>query len=422
MLVHEFVDSLTKETMNTISPFARPFYLLAKPAGSACNMACEYCYYLEKAALYKQTSHPVMDDRLLETFIQQYIEAQTQNEVLFIWHGGETLMRPLSFYQRVMELEQRYAGGRHIDNSIQTNATLLDDKWCEFFARNGWLVGVSIDGPQALHDRYRRMRNGGPSFAKVMRGIGLLNKHGVQWNALAVVNRLNADYPLEFYHFFKEIQCRYIQFTPVVERICPHTDGRLLASVTEKGESGLADFSVTPAQWGQFLCTLFDEWVRKDVGTYYIQLFDAVLANWIGAEPGLCSLAKTCGRAGAIEWNGDVYSCDHFVFPEYKLGNMTEVPLCELMYSDRQQRFGEAKQAALPGKCRRCPYLFACNGECLKNRFATTEEGDSGLNYLCEGYYRFFEHVAPYMDFMANAYKNRQAPAQVMKAIREGLL
>ena len=331
-------------------------------------------------------------------------------------------MRPLSFYQRVMELEQRHAGGRHIDNAIQTNATLLDDKWCEFFARNGWLAGVSIDGPQALHDRYRRMRNGSPSFVKVMRGIGLLNKHGVQWNALAVVNRLNADYPLDFYHFFKEIQCRYIQFTPVVERIRPHTDGCRLASVAEKDGLGLADFSVTPVQWGQFLCTLFDEWVREDVGTYYIQLFDAVLANWLGAEPGLCSLARTCGHAGAIEWNGDVYSCDHFVFPAYKLGNITEASLCELMYSGRQLQFGEAKQSALPGQCRRCPYLFACNGECPKNRFAETDDGGTGLNYLCGGYYRFFEHVKPYMDFMANAYKNRQAPAQVMKAIREGLL
>ena len=408
--------------MNTISPFAHPFYLLAKPIGASCNMACTYCYYLEKARLYESASTPVMDDRLLEEFIRQYIEAQTLNEVLFIWHGGEALMRPLSFYQRVMELEQRYAEGRHIDNSIQTNGTLLDDEWCEFFARNGWLVGVSIDGPQDLHDRYRRMRNGKPSFEKVMHGIGLLNKHGVQWNALAVVNNLNGDYPLDFYHFFKEIRCRYIQFTPVVERICYHTEGHSLASVAERDGLGLASFSITPSQWGNFLCTLFDEWVREDVGQYYIQLFDATLANWIGAEPGLCTLAKTCGRAGAIEWNGDVYSCDHFVFPEYKLGNIADVSLCELMYSGRQQRFGKAKQTTLPRRCRQCPYLFACNGECPKNRFLKTDDGELGLNYLCDGYFRFFEHVKPYMDFMANAYRNGQAPAQIMKVIKEGLL
>ncbi len=409
--------------MQTVSsPFVHPFYLMAKPAGALCNMACKYCYYLEKKALYRDTCPPVMSDRLLEEFIKQYIEAQPTNEVLFIWHGGEALIRPLSFYQRAMALQRYYAGGHSIDNVIQTNATLLDDKWCEFFSRNGWLVGVSIDGPQRLHDTYRCMKNGNASFSKVMRGIELLDKHGVQWNALAVVNKLNGDYPLDFYHFFKEIKCRYIQFTPVVERMQYHSDGRLLAALDEEDGQDLADFSVTPVQWGNFLCAIFDEWIKEDVGRYYVQLFDATLANWLGAVPGVCSLAKTCGHAGVIEWNGDVYSCDHFVFPQYKLGNIFDKPLLQMMYGDRQRRFGEAKRDNLPQKCRECAYLFACNGECPKNRFVWTEAGEPGLNYLCAGYYRFFEHVKPYMDFMAEAYKAGQAPASIMEVIRNGEL
>ena len=316
----------------TIAPFARPLYVMTKPVGAVCNLACDYCYYLEKANLYKDISKHVMSDELLEKFIREYIGSQTMPQVLFTWHGGETLMRPLSFYKRVMELQQKYAGGRTIDNCIQTNGTLLTDEWCEFFKKNNWLVGVSIDGPQEFHDEYRKNRQGRPSFTKVMQGIHLLKKHGVEWNALAVVNDFNADYPLDFYHFFKEIDCHYIQFTPIVERISPHADGRHLASPLQKDEK-LADFSVSPEQWGNFLCTLFDEWVRQDVGNFFIQLFDSTLANWVGAQPGVCTMAKTCGHAGVMEFNGDVYSCDHFVFPEYKLGNIHEKTLVEMMYS-----------------------------------------------------------------------------------------
>lgn len=270
----------------TIAPFARPLYVMTKPVGAVCNLACDYCYYLEKANLYKDISKHVMSDELLEKFIREYIGSQTMPQVLFTWHGGETLMRPLSFYKRVMELQQKYAGGRTIDNCIQTNGTLLTDEWCEFFKKNTWLVGVSIDGPQEFHDEYRKNRQGRPSFTKVMQGIHLLKKHGVEWNALAVVNDFNADYPLDFYHFFKEIDCHYIQFTPIVERISPHADGRHLASPLQKDEK-LADFSVSPEQWGNFLCTLFDEWVRQDVGNFFIQLFDSTLANWVGAQPGI---------------------------------------------------------------------------------------------------------------------------------------
>ena len=311
-------------------------------------------------------------------------------------------------------IQKKYARGRIIDNTIQTNGTLLNDEWCRFFKDNNWLVGVSIDGPQEFHDEYRKNKIGAPSFRKVMQGIDLLKKHGVEWNALAVGNDFNGDYPLDFYHFFKEIECRYIQFTPIVERIIPRKDGRYLASPMDAQNIPLADFSVSPEQWGDFLCTIFDEWVRNDVGEYFIQIFDATLANWIGEQPGVCSMAKTCGHAGVMEYNGDVYSCDHFVFPEYKLGNIRTHTLIEMMFSERQQKFGNDKFDKLPSQCRNCRYLFACNGECPKNRFAITADGEPGLNYLCAGYHKYFEHVTPYMDFMANELKNQLAPANVM--------
>lgn len=388
---------------------------MTKPVGAVCNLACKYCYYQEKTNLYKDNkSKYVMSDSLLEKFIKEYINSQTMPQVLFTWHGGETLMRPLSFYQKVIELQKKYANGRTIDNCIQTNGTLLNDEWCEFFHNNHWLVGVSIDGPQDFHDEYRKNKQGKPSFVKVMQGIKLLKKHQVEWNAMAVVNDYNADYPLEFYHFFKDLECHYIQFTPIVERIHLNSDGRYLANVLQKEEK-LADFSVTPEQWGNFLCTLFDEWVKNDVGKYFIQIFDATLANWMGTQPGVCTMAPTCGHAGVMEFNGDVYACDHFVFPEFKLGNIYEKSLIEMMYGDKQSRFGLQKRDALPAQCKACKYLFACNGECPKNRFLTTEDGEFGLNYLCKGYYQFFDHIAPYMDFMKKELLAERAPANVMK-------
>lgn len=408
--------------MNTFAPFARPLYIMTKPVGAICNLTCDYCYYLEKSKLYQESPKHIMSDELLEKFIKEYIESQTMPQVLFTWHGGETLMRPLSFYQKAMELQRKYARGRTIDNCIQTNGTLLNDEWCRFFHDNNWLVGVSIDGPQEFHDEYRKNKQGKPSFMKVMQGINLLNKHRVEWNALAVVNDFNADYPLDFYHFFKEIGCRYIQFTPIVERIFRHDDGRHLAAVEEGDNEKLADFSVTPEQWGNFLCTIFDEWVKNDVGEYFIQLFDATLANWVGEQPGVCSLAKTCGHAGVMEFNGDVYSCDHFVFPQYKLGNIYSKTLVEMMYSDKQQQFGRNKFDSLPSQCKECQYLFACNGECPKNRFCKTASGEPGLNYLCKGYYQYFDHVAPYMDFMKKELLAERAPANIMEAIRKGEL
>ncbi len=403
--------------MTTNFAFARPMYVMLKPAGSLCNLRCKYCYYLEKDKLYKQCKNHVISDELLEKFIKEYIEAQTTPQVLFTWHGGETLMRPISFYKRALELQLIYGRGRQIDNCIQTNGTLLTDEWCQFFKDNNFLVGVSIDGPQEFHDEYRRTATNKPTFVKVMNGINLLNKHGVEWNALAVVNDYNADYPLEFYRFFKQIGCKYIQFSPIVERVVKREDGLTLAPGMQGGDAGLADFSITPEQWGNFLCTIFDEWVHNDVGEYFVQLFDATLANWVGQAPGVCILAEECGHAGVMEFNGDVYSCDHFVYPEHLLGNLHTKTITEMMYSDQQNKFAKMKKQMLPQQCKECKFLFACHGECPKNRFLNDKYGNYGLNYLCKGYRQFFEHVEPYMNFMKRELENHRAPANVMKQI-----
>lgn len=392
-------------------PFSAPMYVMPKPVGASCNMGCKYCYYLDKKQLYKEEPRQLMSEATLEEFIKQYIGAQTTPEVIFTWHGGEPTLRPLSFYKRALELQRKYAGGRSIVNCFQTNGTLLTDEWCEFFAKNNMLVGVSIDGPQEFHDEFRRMKGGAPSWVKVMKGIELLKKHNVEWNAMAVVNDFNSEYPDDFYNFFKEIGCDFIQFTPVVER----TDGKRLLSVNEPGGE-ITDMSVTPKKWGEFLCRVFDLWVKEDVGKVFVQIFDATLANWMGVLPGLCSLAPRCGHAAAMEFNGDVYSCDHFVFPSHKLGNIHTHGLIEMMISDRQKAFGDYKYSGLPAKCKECPRLTACYGECPRNRFAFTETGEPGLNYLCEGYRMFFDHVAPYMDFMKKELEAQRAPANIMQS------
>ena len=390
--------------MTTISPFARPLYVMLKPVGAACNLACDYCHYLEKSNLYKHQPKRQMSEELLERFVKDYIEAQTMNEVVFTWHGGEPTLRPLSFYQKAVELQKKYAGGRIIHNSLQTNGTLLTDEWCRFLKANNWLVGISIDGPEAFHDRYRRDSQGRPSWQKVMEGIRLLQHYGVEWNAMAVVNRYNADHPQAFYRFFKSIGCQYIQFTPIVERNMQHADGRHLASIGDATDAPVTDFSVTPEQWGSFLCGLFDEWVKQDIGRVFVQIFDSMLANWVGVAPGSCIYAKECGHAGVMEFNGDVYSCDHFVFPQYKLGNINEHTLIEMLYGEKQRRFSQLKYNKLPRQCKECRWAFACHGECPKNRFVNDRYGNPGLNYLCAGYRRFFEHIAPTMDEMKKAF------------------
>lgn len=403
---------------NIANPFAKPLYVMLKPAGAHCNLACKYCYYLEKNKLYPTAQRHLMSDEMLEQFTREYIEAQTMNQVLFTWHGGEPLLRSIDFYRKALSLQQKYAGGRRIDNVIQTNGTLLTDEWCEFFAQNHWLVGISIDGPQPDHDHYRLTAAGKPSWKKVMQGIKLLKKHGVEWNAMAVVNAYNANHPLEFYRFFKENGCQFLQFTPIVERQTRHEDGRTLASLADKNEIPLSEASVAPEQWGYFLCAIFDEWVRKDVGKIFVEIFDCTLANWMGISPGICAYSKECGHAGVMEHNGDVYSCDHFVFPEYKLGNIRDHSLIDMLYGEQQQEFSRLKHSSLPRQCKECDMEFACHGECPKNRFMKDKYGDSGLNYLCPGYYHYYQHVAPYMDYMKQELMAQRPPSNIMKVVQ----
>ena len=403
---------------NIANPFAKPLYVMLKPAGAHCNLACKYCYYLEKNKLYPTAQRHLMSDEMLEQFTREYIEAQTMSQVLFTWHGGEPLLRSIDFYRKALSLQQKYAGGRHIDNVIQTNGTLLTDEWCEFFAQNHWLVGISIDGPQPDHDHYRLTAAGKPSWKKVMQGIKLLKKHGVEWNAMAVVNAYNVNHPLEFYRFFKENGCQFLQFTPIVERLTRHEDGRTLASLADKDEISLSEASVAPEQWGYFLCAIFDEWVRKDVGKIFVEIFDCTLANWMGISPGICAYSKECGHAGVMEHNGDVYSCDHFVFPEYKLGNIRDHSLIDMLYGEQQQEFSRLKHSSLPRQCKECDMEFACHGECPKNRFMKDKYGDSGLNYLCPGYYHYYQHVAPYMDYMKQELMSQRPPSNIMKVVQ----
>ena len=403
---------------NIATPFAKPLYVMLKPAGAHCNLACKYCYYLEKNNLYQNSHRHLMSDEMLEQFTREYIEAQTMPQVLFTWHGGEPLMRSIDFYKKALALQKKYAHGKQIDNVIQTNGTLLTDEWCEFFAKNHWLVGISIDGPQEYHDHYRMTPAGKPSWEKVMQGISLLKKHRVEWNAMAVVNAYNAEHPLEFYHFFRDNGCQYLQFTPIVERLTEHEDGRTLASLADDREIPLADASVTPQQWGNFLCTIFDDWVRHDVGKTFVEIFDCTLANWMGVLPGICAYSKECGHAGVMEHNGDVYSCDHFVFPEYKLGNIREQSLIDMLYGEKQQAFSRLKHTSLPRQCKECDMEFACHGECPKNRFEKDKYGEPGLNYLCQGYYQYYTHVSPYMDFMKRELLAQRPQANIMNVLK----
>ena len=341
-----------------------------------------------------------MSDSLLEAYVRDYIQLQQTPEVLFTWHGGEPMLRPLSFYKQAVRYQQYYGRGRQISNSIQTNGTLLTPEWCQFLHDEGWLVGISIDGTQEMHDTYRHDAKGEGTWQRVMDAIRMLQDYGVEWNAMATVNHANVGKPLEFYRFFRdELHCQFLQLSPVVERICQHSDGRHLAQLFDE-DCPLAPYSVKPAEWGKFLCTIFDEWVRHDVGETFVQVFDATLAGWMGVAPGICVYAEECGHAVVMEHNGDVYSCDHFVFPQYRLGNILTDGLPQMVYGEKQTAFSRLKKDSLPRQCRECEWLKACHGECPRLRFLHTADGEPGLNYLCAGYKIFFQHVAPYMDFM----------------------
>jgi uncharacterized protein len=399
------------------------FQIMTKPMGPICNLNCTYCFYLEKENLYGGAAKNYhMQDELLENYIRQYIQSQSTAVVNFSWQGGEPTLLGVEFFQKVVELEAKYANGKQIQNAFQTNGTLLDDQWGEFLARNSFLVGISVDGPAHLHDAYRVDKGGQPTHDRVLRGLRVLQKHGVEFNTLTVVNRLNSQQPLEVYRFLKEIGSQYLQFIPIVEEMAeePNAQGlRLLKPYAPKTQ--VSEWSVEPLQWGIFLQTIFDEWVRNDVARVFVNLFDVALESWLGMDPSLCVFARKCGAALAMEHNGDVYSCDHFVYPENKLGNILERPLAQLATNQQQIKFGEAKEKALPKACRECDVRFACNGECPKHRFLKTADGEAGLNYLCAGYKHFFHHIDPCMKFMANELRWQRPPANVMAWIRAGI-
>jgi uncharacterized protein len=405
-----------------------PFHVMTKPIGPICNLDCKYCFYLEKEKLYPDERRWRMSDELLETYISQYILSQPADlpEISFAWQGGEPTLLGVDYFRKVVELQKKYADGRTVHNALQTNGTLLDDPWCEFLSANGFLVGLSIDGPRALHDRYRVDKKQQPTFDAVMRGLDCLKKHKTEFNTLTVVNRANSQRPLEVYRFLRDIGSGYIQFIPLVERL---PQGRLrvlgfdLAEPPEPGqpedpEAVVTAWSVQSRTYGEFLCTIFDEWVRRDVGRTFVQIFDVALGQWSGMGSSLCVFAEKCGAALAIEHNGDVYSCDHYVYPKYHLGNILNQSLGAMAQSPEQTRFGNDKADTLPEYCRKCAVRFACNGECPKHRFIQTPDGEEGLNYLCPAYKRFFTHIDPYMKTMAQLLQAQRPPALIMDMLR----
>jgi uncharacterized protein len=405
--------------MTTSAPAQTPSacHVMAKPTGSVCNIDCKYCFYLEKEKLYPDSrKNWRMSDEVMELYVKQYIEAQDVPAANFAWQGGEPTLMGVDFYRRVIELQNRYANGKTITNAFQTNGILLDNEWGEFLAEHNFLVGLSIDGPEEMHDRYRVDKGQKPTFEKVMQGMDVLKRHKVEFNTLTVLQNHNADYPLEVYQFLKENGSGFMQFIPIVERLArePGDDGLELVDPHFEGKALVTKWSVGSAQYGHFLCKVFDEWVRNDVGRCFVQLFDIALGSWMGQDPSLCIFAKKCGKALIIEHNGDLYSCDHFVYPEYNLGNVREQTIRTMVASPEQNQFGADKEETLPRYCRECDYQFACNGGCPKQRFTKTPEGEDGLNYLCKGYKMIFGHMDPYMHFMANELRMGRPAGHVM--------
>ncbi|MCA9996891.1 MAG: anaerobic sulfatase maturase [Anaerolineales bacterium] len=412
------------ENKTAVSPI-RAFHIMTKPTGAICNLDCKYCYFLSKEMMYPGSRFR-MADELLETFVRQYIESQKVPEVTFAWQGGEPTLMGLSFFERVIHYQQKHARpGMKIHNALQTNGTLLDDAWCQFFKKHNFLIGISIDGPQELHDAYRVNKGGAGSFTQVMRGWRLLAAHGVEYNVLCTVHAANQDHPLEVYRFFRDaLKTQFIQFIPIVERAT--TQLLPLANIGWSERNGgerplytqsgtlTSERSINAAKYGSFLNAIFDEWVRHDVGQIYVQIFDVALGAWLGQPGGLCVFAPTCGQALALEHNGDLFSCDHFVEPDHLLGNIQSDHMLTLVASAKQQQFGQDKSDTLPQYCRQCEVRFACHGGCPKNRFIHTPDGEPGLNYLCAGYKAFFNHVDRSMRIMANLIQQRRAPAEIM--------
>jgi len=410
-------SKLVNRAENFNIPFFSPpaFHLLAKPTGSICNLDCAYCFFLDKEQFYPDSQFRMSED-LLETYLRQLIESHQTDQVTIAWQGGEPTLMGLDFYRKAVTLAEQYRRpGMSLEHTLQTNGTLLDDAWCAFFKENNFLIGISIDGPRPLHDAYRVDKGGGPTFDRVMRGLRLLQKHGVEANILTAVNRVNADHPLEVYRFLRdEAAADWIQFIPVVERI--NSDGQTLY---QQGDT-VSDRSVQPAQFGRFLSLIFDEWVRHDVGKIFVQTFEASLRNWLGMpSSGMCVFNQTCGLGVALEHNGDLYACDHFVEPDYILGNIEQQHMIELVASPQQRQFGLDKSSKLPQYCLNCDVRFACHGECPKNRFLKTPDGEPGLNYLCEGLQHFFKHVDTSMKIMAGLISRGYPAAQVMEILTQ---
>ena len=374
------------------------FTTMIKPVGSLCNLDCDYCYYLGKADLYGGRQ-PKMSDELLERYISQYIEAVQVPTVTFCWHGGEPLLAGIDFYEKAVALQNRYRGNKQIENSLQTNGLLINPDWCDFFRQNNFLIGLSLDGPKEIHDAYRHDRGGQPTFDRVMRGLEMMAVNGVEYNTLSTINDRCAGQGKKVYQFMRSVS-RYMQFLPVVEHTLSTPSGRAAIVPPSTEGAKAAPWSITPKAFGKFMCDVFDEWVISDVGERFVQLFDITLAQWYGVQPSLCAFCPTCGDGLVVEHNGDVYMCDHFVYPEYKLGNIGTEHLSDLQRKPELFRFGVEKRNSLPSDCRKCEYLFACRGECPKHRFATTRRGEKGLNALCDGYKHFFEYTAPYMQQM----------------------
>ncbi len=376
---------------------------MAKPTGATCNLDCAYCFFLKKDRLYPGSGFR-MSDEVLESYVRQALQA---NQRILAWQGGEPTLMGLDFFRRAVELEKKHLKpGQPIENSFQTNGILLDDDWCEFLRENRFLVGISLDGPRHLHDAYRKDKGGNGTFDRVMQAVRLLQKHNVEFNILCTVNAINSRLPLEVYTFFRdEVGARYLQFIPIVER-ANETGYQEGVEVTERTVPGDA--------YGQFLIEIFDEWVTRDVGTMFVPIFDAVLAAYTYGESSVCVLRPTCGDALALEHNGDLYSCDHFVEPDYLLGNIMQSPMLEMVDGAQQLAFGEAKQSTLPRYCRECPYVFTCHGECPKNRILTTEDGEPGLNWLCAGYKHFFKHTEPAMRKMTELLSEGRYADEIM--------
>lgn len=397
-------------------------HVMAKPSGSVCNIDCKYCFYLEKEKLYPQAGKNWrMSEETLEEYVKQYIEAQDVPVVNFAWQGGEPTLMGLDFFRRAIELQERYANGKAVTNAFQTNGILLDDEWGEFLHKNKFLVGLSIDGPEQFHDRYRVDKGQKPTFDRVYAGLQTLKRHDVEFNTLTVLQNHNAEHPLEIYRFLRDEGSGFMQFIPIVERSAdqPLDDGLELVDPTFEGKALVTRWSVGSSQYGRFLCKVFDEWVRRDVGRVFVQMYDIALGAWMGQDPSLCIFAKTCGKALIIEHNGDLYSCDHFVYPDYRLGNVHEESIRTMVDSPLQEKFGQDKADTLPEYCLQCDYKFACNGGCPKQRFTRTPKGQPGLNYLCKGYKMFFSHADPYMRFMANEVGRGRPAANVMEWVRQ---